>query len=214
MMALLPEDILSKRFLTTKFREGYDQDEVDDFLDEVVVEFRRVVTENQDLKAGGNKLGESLAAPAKSVPFPEASDSDADGSLEGTDSSKSIIELAQKLHEDHVRDGQVKRDQLVRDGQEQAARLVRDAEAEAREVLGKLEIERKNALEAIEELKLFEADYREQLRRYIEDQLDELTREEAAATVAPVEEDSDSITSVESEDLTQQEVDDSEGENS
>ena len=48
-MALLPEDILSKRFLTTKFREGYDQDEVDDFLDEVVVEFRRVVTENQDL---------------------------------------------------------------------------------------------------------------------------------------------------------------------
>ena len=202
-MALLPEDILSKRFLTTKFREGYDQDEVDDFLDEVVVEFRRVVTENQDLKAGGNKLGESLAAPAKAVPFPEASDSDADGSLEGTDSSKSIIELAQKLHEDHVRDGQ-----------EQAARLVRDAEAEAREVLGKLEIERKNALEAIEELKLFEADYREQLRRYIEDQLDELTREEAAATVAPVEEDSDSITSVESEDLTQQEVDDSEGENS
>ena len=148
------------------------------------------------------------------MPFPEASDSDADGSLEGTDSSKSIIELAQKLHEDHVRDGQVKRDQLVRDGQEQAARLVRDAEAEAREVLGKLEIERKNALEAIEELKLFEAEYREQLRRYIEDQLDELTREEAAATVAPVEEDSDSITSVESEDLTQQEVDDSEGENS
>ena len=213
-MALLPEDILSKRFLTTKFREGYDQDEVDDFLDEVVLEFRRVVTENQDLKAGGTKLNDSLAAPAKAVSFPEASDPASDGSLEGTDSSKSIIELAQKLHEDHVRDGQVKRDQLVRDGQEQAARLVRDAEAEAREVLGKLEIERKNALEAIEELKLFEADYREQLRRYIEDQLDELTREEAAATVAPVEEDSDSITSVESEDLTQQEVDDSEGENS
>ena len=213
-MALLPEDILSKRFLTTKFREGYDQDEVDDFLDEVVLEFRRVVTENQDLKAGGTKLNDSLAAPAKAVSFPEASDPASDGSLEGTDSSKSIIELAQKLHEDHVRDGQVKRDQLVRDGQEQAARLVRDAEAESREVLGKLEIERKNALEAIEELKLFEADYREQLRRYIEDQLDELTREEAAATVAPVEEDSDSITSVESEDLTQQEVDDSEGENS
>ena len=134
-MTLLPEDILSKRFLTTKFREGYDQDEVDDFLDEVVLEFRRVVTENQDLKAGGTRLDESLAAPAKAVPFPEASSaSAADGSLEGTDSSKSIIELAQKLHEDHVRDGQVKRDQLVREGQEQAARLVRDAEAESREV--------------------------------------------------------------------------------
>ena len=51
--------------------------------------------------------------------------------------------------------------------------------------IGKLEIERKNALEAIEELKLFEADYREQLRRYIEDQLDQLTREAAAATGRP-----------------------------
>jgi len=211
-MALLPEDILSKRFLTTKFRDGYDQDEVDDFLDEVVLEFRRVITENQDLKAGGNKLGESLAAPAKAVSFPEASNPASDGSLEGTDSSKSIIELAQKLHEDHVRDGQVKRDQLVREGQEQAARLVRDAEAESREAFGKLEIERKKVLEAIEELKLFEADYREQLRRYILDQLDQLVREEATSTVVPVEESGPSGSSVESEDLTMTETDDSEGE--
>ena len=48
--------------------------------------------------------------------------------------------------------------------------------------IGKLEIERKKVLEGIEELKLFEADYREQLRRYIEDQLDQLTREGTAAT--------------------------------
>jgi DivIVA domain-containing protein len=210
-MALLPEDILSKRFLTTKFREGYDQDEVDDFLDEVVLEFRRVVTENQDLKAGVSESGPSLAAPAKAVAFPEATNPVSDGSLEGTDSSKSIIELAQKLHEDHVRDGQVKRDQLVRDGQEQAARLIRDADAESREVLGKLEIERKLVLEAIEELKLFEADYREQLRRYIEDQLEQLTREEAAAMVSASEDVSSSDSSVQSEDLDRQEVDDSEG---
>ena len=210
-MALLPEDILSKRFLTTKFREGYDQDEVDDFLDEVVLEFRRVVTENQDLKASGSESGPSLSAPAKAVPLPEATNPVSDGSLEGTDSSKSIIELAQKLHEDHVRDGQVKRDQLVRDGQEQAARLIRDADAESREVLGKLEIERKQVLEAIEELKLFEADYREQLRRYIEDQLEQLARDEGSAMVTSVEEVSYSDSSAESEDLNQKEVDDSEG---
>jgi regulator of protease activity HflC (stomatin/prohibitin superfamily) len=105
--------------------------------------------------------------------------------LEGNDSTKSIIELAQKLHGDHVRDGQVKRDQIVREGQEQAARLIRDAEAESRELHGKLELERKQVLESIEELKLFEADYREQLRRYIEDQLITLTREEASAIDAP-----------------------------
>lgn len=207
-MALSPEDILTKRFLTTKFREGYDQDEVDDFLDEVVLEFRRVVAENQDLKSGGSDLGEDLLAPAKAVPFPAASEPLADGSLEGTDSSKSIIELAQKLHEDHVRDGQVKRDQIVREGQEQAARLIRDAEAESRELHGKLELERKQVLESIEELKLFEADYREQLRRYIEDQLITLTREEASPIDAPTIE-STPVTSVAPID---QEDEDSKGE--
>lgn len=50
-MALTPEEILSKRFQTTKFRDGYDQDEVDDFLDEVVLEMRRLVAENADLRA-------------------------------------------------------------------------------------------------------------------------------------------------------------------
>src|SRR3954451_12914107 len=53
-MALTPEDVVNKRFQATKFREGYDQDEVDDFLDEVVNELRRLGEENEELRA---KLG-------------------------------------------------------------------------------------------------------------------------------------------------------------
>lgn len=49
-MALTPEEVVNKRFQPTKFREGYDQDEVDDFLDEVVNELRRLTTENDDLR--------------------------------------------------------------------------------------------------------------------------------------------------------------------
>ena len=49
-MPLTPEDVVNKRFQPTKFREGYDQDEVDDFLDEIVVELRRVYQENEDLR--------------------------------------------------------------------------------------------------------------------------------------------------------------------
>ena len=49
-MALTPEDVVNKRFQPTKFREGYDQDEVDDFLDEIVLELRRLNLENDDLK--------------------------------------------------------------------------------------------------------------------------------------------------------------------
>ena len=49
-MPLTPEDVVNKRFQPTKFREGYDQDEVDDFLDEIVVELRRLYQENEDLR--------------------------------------------------------------------------------------------------------------------------------------------------------------------
>lgn len=37
---LTAEDVLNQRFQIVKLREGYDQDEVDDFLDRVVVSLR------------------------------------------------------------------------------------------------------------------------------------------------------------------------------
>jgi len=42
-MTLTPEDVLNKNFTPTQFRRGYDEREVDDFLDEVVTEMRRIV---------------------------------------------------------------------------------------------------------------------------------------------------------------------------
>jgi len=49
MALLTADDVLNKKFQATKFREGYDQDEVDDFLDEVVNTLRAVQTENEEL---------------------------------------------------------------------------------------------------------------------------------------------------------------------
>ncbi|MBD3781055.1 MAG: DivIVA domain-containing protein, partial [Micrococcales bacterium] len=51
MALLTADDVLNKKFQATKFREGYDQDEVDDFLDEVVNTLRETQSENEDLKA-------------------------------------------------------------------------------------------------------------------------------------------------------------------
>src|SRR5690625_3939213 len=59
-MALTPEDILNKEFAETKFRPGWDKDEVDDFLDEVVVEWRRLLQENEELTAQVASLQEQL----------------------------------------------------------------------------------------------------------------------------------------------------------
>ncbi len=51
MALLTADDVLNKKFQATKFREGYDQDEVDDFLDEVVTTLKAVAAENDDLKS-------------------------------------------------------------------------------------------------------------------------------------------------------------------
>ena len=51
MALLTADDVLNKKFQATKFREGYDVDEVDDFLDEVSATLRDLSAENDDLKA-------------------------------------------------------------------------------------------------------------------------------------------------------------------
>jgi DivIVA domain-containing protein len=181
-MALTPEDVVNKRFQITKFREGYDQDEVDDFLDSVVVELRRLTVENDDLKAklaAANARSEDAVVEAPSYPAASVVAAAAVPSAADAGNSHSLLELARKLHEEHVREGLTKRDQLIRDGQENAARLVRDAEAQARAVIGQLELDRKAIENTIDELREFEHDYRGRLREYIENQLETLVREES-----------------------------------
>ena len=79
-MPLSPDEVVNKRFSATKFRQGYDEEEVDEFLDEVVAELRRLTSENEDLKAklaacerrvgelsrDGGGVGRALAARARS----------------------------------------------------------------------------------------------------------------------------------------------------
>ncbi len=181
-MALTPEEVVNKRFTIVKFREGYDQDEVDDFLDEVVVELRKLGGENEELR----QQLEAAKSQAQDAPTASAADfptapvvAAAVPSAADASNSHSLLELARKLHEEHVREGLTKRDQLIRDGQENAARLVRDAEAQARAVLGQLELDRKAIENTLDELRDFEHDYRARLREYMESQLTTLIREES-----------------------------------
>jgi len=220
-MALTPEDVVNKRFQATKFREGYDQDEVDDFLDEVVNELRRLTDENEDLrqKLGTceRRVGElsrasvarenapepppppppppapvTIAAPppvpvtvAQPVvvpepPMPAAAQLQAVG--QGPEAAAGMLALAQKLHDEYVRNGEQQRDRIVGDAREHAARLVREAEEKQRQTLGSLEQERSLLERKIDELRAFEREYRSRLKSYLEGQLREL---EAKAAVVP-----------------------------
>ncbi|TMR20661.1 DivIVA domain-containing protein [Nonomuraea turkmeniaca] len=80
-MPLTPADVRNKQFSTTRLRPGYDEEEVDAFLDEVEAELDRLIQENEELRA---KLAECLrgkvpggmsmpmaSAPVQEQPKPE-----------------------------------------------------------------------------------------------------------------------------------------------
>jgi DivIVA domain-containing protein len=209
-MALTPEDVVNKRFNPTKFREGYDQDEVDDFLDEVVVELRRLNQENEELRqrlvAADARISElqrsasqaPVAAPAPAampvaapVPAPVPAPAPAAPDVAGQDAgsmdqsnTNNLLQLARRLHEEHVREGMEKRDQLIAEGHATAARLVSDAENQQRTAIEALEAEKAGLERSVEELRIFESEYRDKLRGYIEGQLREL---ESAAPISGAE---------------------------
>ena len=193
-MPLTPEDVVNKRFQPTKFREGYDQDEVDDFLDEIIVEFRRLSQENEDLRqrllASDGRIAELQRSPggmagaltssnsdvATSITnpgaaFPEAM---AEASANDPNNTNNLLQLARKLHDEHVREGIAKRDALIAEGQATAARLLRESEAQQRSDLSNLEQEKALLEHAIQELRQYEHSYRANIRNFIEAQLRDL----------------------------------------
>jgi DivIVA domain-containing protein len=50
-MALTPQEVANKQFTTVRFKEGYDLDEVDNFLDEVELTLNAMSLEVQDLRS-------------------------------------------------------------------------------------------------------------------------------------------------------------------
>ena len=66
-MALTPDDVVTKQFQHVRFKEGFDPDEVDDFLDEIVVEWRKALAENEELKAKLAAYESGEQAPAAAV---------------------------------------------------------------------------------------------------------------------------------------------------
>ncbi|KZE95500.1 Cell wall synthesis protein Wag31 [Agromyces sp. NDB4Y10] len=196
-MALTPEDVVNKRFQATKFREGYDQDEVDDFLDEVVVELRRLNQENEELRqrlaaaeARSSEGGQAAPAqaPAPAAPAPVYAEPAAtpptvavpthtatpQSEIDEQTSTTNLLQLARRLHEEHVREGVEKRDALIAEGHATAARIVAEAEAKQRAQMGILDQERMALEKRVDELRVFEREYRQKLKSYIEGQLREL----------------------------------------
>lgn len=193
-MALTPDDVVTKQFQHVRFKDGFDPDEVDDFLDEIVIEWRKALEENVELKAklaafesGATPVAAAPEAPAAAAEQTPAPAAPAEAAPSGSATATAgIIELAQRLHDEHVAEGEAKRAQLIADAEGEVNRIRTEAEAKQREESARLERER-NTLEArITELRNFERDYRSQLRGYIEGQLRDLDEKSASTDSTPV----------------------------
>ena len=187
MTLLTADDVLNKKFQATKFREGYEQDEVDEFLDEVVEAMRQLEAENADLKAkleAANRrvaqLGEGASIPAApaspvspvqaepAVSMPAVS---GESGGQGPAAASGMLELAQRLHDEHVANGKAEGERIVTEARSTWEQIVREAEDQRNRTLAQLEKERSALEQKIDELRRFESDYRTRLKSYLQNLL-------------------------------------------
>ena len=190
MALLTAEDVLNKAFSKTKYREGFDQDEVDDFLDEIATTIASLTAERDQLAAqlaqGGGAIAATGAYGATGA-IPAATDG---GSLlaAATDpnppSAPSMIAMAQKLHDEYVSAGEAEKEQILADARMEASQLLATAQEVARDKMVSLEGERVELEGKIDDLRRFERDYRGHLKSYLENLLGDIEHGEQRATGA------------------------------
>ena len=188
MALLTTEDVLNKKFQYVKFREGYDQDEVDEFLDEVVSTIYSLQMENQDLKekleAAERRIAElsnsdfapaetpaPVAAPVVETPAPAAPSLTG---LQDAESATSMLALAQRVHDEYVRDGEEQAAKIIADANAERDAIISDAQKQKDSLLSQLDQERELLENKINGLRTFEAEYRTNLRNHLETLLKEV----------------------------------------
>jgi divIVA protein len=185
MTQLTADDVLNKKFQPTKFREGYDQDEVDEFLDQIVEAMRDLENENAELKAKLEAANARVAELSEGAPVvtatpvspvapvapvvesPIVDTPKIEPSGNNAESAAAMLEMAQRLHDEYVAKGKAERERIVTEARATGEQLTREAENQRNQTLSQLEKERANLEHKIDELRRFESDYRTRLRSYL-----------------------------------------------
>ncbi len=110
-MDLTPIDIYNKEF--SRVLRGYSQDEVDEFLDEVMETFERLYKENLDMK-------DALAAMKEQL--------DSYRTMEAT--LKETLVTAQQTADEVIETGQKKADLIIEQAEDRADKIVEEANRE------------------------------------------------------------------------------------
>lgn len=172
MALLTTEDVLNKKFQYVKFREGYDQVEVDEFLDEVVSTIYTLNVENQDLKekleAAERRIAE-LSSGAEIVEAPVAPvvevEKEAPAPVEETAEEAPVAPVVETPAETEVPVdtesaafatnmlalAQRVHDEYVRDGKEESERIIAEAHAKGDEIVADAQNQHETVLAKLDE---------------------------------------------------------------
>lgn len=151
-----PREIEKKQFGTTRIKEGYDQIEVDSFLDLIVVDYRvaleRAARAEQDVVILRRKLEAASEAPTTVIPTPPSA------------SAERILVAAQKTADQVEADANAEAGRIRAAARAEAENLKMVAEAERQTILNRLASERADLERQIEELNLKRSNFTAWLR--------------------------------------------------
>ncbi|EMF0183013.1 DivIVA domain-containing protein [Enterococcus hirae] len=165
-MALTPLDIQNKTF-PTKMR-GYNQDEVDDFLDLVVRDYEEITQRNRELEKAVKHSEEKLEY------FNELKDALNQSIIVAQDTADKVKTSASKESEVIVTSAQNKADELVATAEKRAHQLTTDAEEKARQILTDATKKAKQLAVETEDLKKKTRVFHQRISLMLESQLEQV----------------------------------------
>jgi DivIVA domain-containing protein len=173
-MSLSPDDVERKTF-KERFK-GYDMDEVDTFLDRVVVRLKELEQERDQLR---KRLEEVQASAGESERLLQRTLVTAQKTADAT------VEEARAEADRALEAARAEAEQTLGDARAEAERLVTDARDEAIADREQQQAEAERLARVIDELKEFRDSYIEQLRAVIQEQLDRLQLSSGLPDVPP-----------------------------
>jgi DivIVA domain-containing protein len=159
-MPLTPADVRNKQFSTTRLRPGYDEEEVDAFLDEVEAELDRLIQENEELRAklaevlrgGGKPAMSALSSPLSDqksdmmAPEPpmeyrrpepmQHSMYSSDDNNNSMDTAARVLSLAQQTADQAIADARREADETLGRARREADDVLTKARRQAEQITG------------------------------------------------------------------------------
>ena len=160
-MPLTPADVRNKQFSTTRLRPGYDEEEVDAFLDEVEAELDRLIQENEELRAklaevlrgGGKPAMSALSSPLsdqksdmmapeppmeyrRPEPMQERSMYSSEDNHNSMDTAARVLSLAQQTADQAIADARREADETLGRARREADEVLTKARRQAEQITG------------------------------------------------------------------------------